>query len=62
MKAKAEKRICGSSMLKENCDRGSREIEEDEMVFSEEERDDDRLKRESKDKKVSRRSRKQKKK
>lgn len=51
-----------SSIVKESCDRSRREREEDEMVFSEGERDDDRLKRGSKDKKASRRSREQKKK
>lgn len=59
MKAEFEKRICGSRTLKESCNRGRKEREEDEMVFSEGERDDDRLKRGSKDKKVNR-SRKQK--
>lgn len=62
MKAEFEKRICGSRTLKESCNRGRKEREEDEMVFSEGERDDDRLKRGSKDKKVNRRSQKQKKK
>lgn len=61
-KQRLRKGFVVSSMLKERCDRGRREREEDEMVFSEGERDDDRLKRGSKDKKVNTRSRKQKKK
>lgn len=58
MKAKIEKRICSSSMLKESCNRGRKGREEDEMVFSEGERDYERLKRGGKDKTVNR-SRKQ---
>ena len=48
-------------MLKESCAGGRREREGEEMVFSEWERDDDRLKRGRKNTKVNRRSRKPKK-
>lgn len=57
---RAEKRIRGVKVLKESCAGAGRVVEE--MVFSEGERDDDRLKRGRKSKKVNRRSRKIKKK